>query len=125
MTTGPVLNQRATELIRAETRSAPVRTLVDAERAHIITTLRETNWIVGGPRGAAAKLGVARTTLIARMQRLGISRNSNLDGRDTGHDHSNSSQANDTAVNFRRLECVTRRSLRSGSFGENFKRASS
>ncbi len=125
MTTGPVLNQRATELIRPETRSAPVRTLVDAERAHIIATLQETNWIVGGPRGAAAKLGVARTTLIARMQRLGISRNSNPDGRDPGHDHSNSSQANDAAVNFRRIECATRRSLRSGSFGENLTRASS
>jgi formate hydrogenlyase transcriptional activator len=125
MTTGPVLNQRATELIRPETRSAPVRTLVDAERAHIIATLQETNWIVGGPRGAAAKLGVARTTLIARMQRLGISRNSNPDDRDPGHDHSNSSQANDAAVNFRRIECATRRSLRSGSFGENLTRASS
>jgi formate hydrogenlyase transcriptional activator len=125
MTTGPALNQRATELITREIRSAPVTTLVDAERAHIIATLRETNWIVGGPRGAAAKLGVARTTLIARMHRLGISRESNLEGRDSGYDHSNSSATNDTAVKTRRLECVTRRSLRSGHLGENFKRASS
>jgi formate hydrogenlyase transcriptional activator len=36
--------------------------------------LRETNWRVGGPRGAAAELGVPRTTLIGRMQRLGISK---------------------------------------------------
>jgi len=51
-----------------------IRTLVDAERAHITAALRETNWLVGGPRGAAAQLGVPRTTLIARMQRLGIAK---------------------------------------------------
>jgi formate hydrogenlyase transcriptional activator len=51
-----------------------IRTLVDAERAHITAVLRETDWLVGGPRGAAAQLGVPRTTLIGRMQRLGISK---------------------------------------------------
>ena len=51
-----------------------VRTLVDAERAHITAVLQATNWRVGGPRGAAAQLGVPRTTLIGRMQRLGISK---------------------------------------------------
>jgi transcriptional regulator with GAF, ATPase, and Fis domain len=74
MTTGPVLNQRATKLITQDIRSARVRTLVDAERAHILAMLHETNWVVGGPRGAAAQLGLARTTLIAMMARLGISR---------------------------------------------------
>src|SRR5579863_8917889 len=49
-----------------------IRTLTDAERAHIAPVLRETNGLVGGPRGAAAQLGVPRTTLIGRMQRLGI-----------------------------------------------------
>jgi hypothetical protein len=73
MTTGPVLNPRVTELITQDIRSAPIRTLVDAERAHIIAILHETNWVVGGPRGAAAQLGLARTTLIAMMRRLGIS----------------------------------------------------
>jgi len=60
---------------RATAVAAPVliKTLADAERLHITRTLRETNWVVGGPRGAAAQLGVPRTTLIARMQRLGIS----------------------------------------------------
>jgi formate hydrogenlyase transcriptional activator len=53
-------------------KTAHIRTLVDAERAHITATLHETNGIVGGPRGAAAQLGVPRTTLIGRMQRLGI-----------------------------------------------------
>lgn len=51
---------------------APIRTMADAERAHIIRTLRQTDWVVGGRRGAAAQLGLPRTTLIARMQRLGI-----------------------------------------------------
>jgi formate hydrogenlyase transcriptional activator len=53
--------------------SAPPQTLSDAERAHILGILKETNWIVGGRDGAAARLGVPRTTLISRMQKLGIS----------------------------------------------------
>ena len=47
-------------------------TLSDAERAVIIKTLDEVGWVVGGPKGAAVKLGVRRTTLIHKMQRLGI-----------------------------------------------------
>jgi formate hydrogenlyase transcriptional activator len=50
-----------------------VRTFADAHRALIIETLHETNWVVGGRHGAAAKLGVARTTLITKMRKLGIS----------------------------------------------------
>ena len=49
-----------------------MRTLADAERAHIISTLRKTNWAVGGRNGAAARLGLVRTTLIAKMRKLGI-----------------------------------------------------
>ena len=49
-------------------------TLVDAEREHIVETLRQTNWVLGGPRGAAAKLGMKRTALHWKMQKLGISR---------------------------------------------------
>jgi len=49
-------------------------TLKDAEREHIIQALAETNWIIGGLKGAAARLGLKRTTLISKMQRLGISR---------------------------------------------------
>ncbi len=44
----------------------------EEERARIIQVLRETNGIVAGPRGAAARLGMKRTTLLSRMQRLGI-----------------------------------------------------
>ena len=46
----------------------------DSDRALIVETLERVGWVVGGPRGAAAKLGLKRTTLIARMKRLGISR---------------------------------------------------
>jgi formate hydrogenlyase transcriptional activator len=49
-------------------------TLKDAERDHILQALAETNWVIGGPKGAAARLGLQRTTLISKMQRLGISR---------------------------------------------------
>ena len=42
--------------------------------ALILETLEEAGWVVGGPRGAAAKLGLKRTTLLAKMKRLGISR---------------------------------------------------
>ena len=48
-------------------------TLKDMERQHILQTLRATNWVVGGPRGAAVRLGLKRTALIYRIQKLGIS----------------------------------------------------
>jgi formate hydrogenlyase transcriptional activator len=46
----------------------------DSDRALILETLERVGWVVGGLRGAAAKLGLTRTTLLARMRRLGISR---------------------------------------------------
>ena len=49
-------------------------TLKDAEREHILQALAETNWVVGGPKGASARLGLQRTTLISKMQKLGIFR---------------------------------------------------
>jgi formate hydrogenlyase transcriptional activator len=49
-------------------------TLEDSDHALIVETLEQAGWIVGGPRGAAAKLGLKRTTLLAKMRRLGISR---------------------------------------------------
>jgi formate hydrogenlyase transcriptional activator len=77
MTTGSVLSGRTTDrlLVAEEELSVPadIRTLADAERAHIIETLRATEWVIGGAHGAAAHLGLPRTTLISRMQRLGIS----------------------------------------------------
>jgi formate hydrogenlyase transcriptional activator len=49
-------------------------TLSEAERQHILRALREANWVLGGPNGAAARLGVKRTTLQSKMKKLGISR---------------------------------------------------
>jgi transcriptional regulator with GAF, ATPase, and Fis domain len=50
------------------------RTLVEAEYAHILKVLKETGWVVGGPSGAATKLGLKRTTLIGKMRKLGLAR---------------------------------------------------
>ena len=81
MTTGSVLTGQTTERLKGNVTTRvhipeiaePVgKTLADAERAHITATLRETNWVIGGPRGAAVQLGLPRTTLIAKMLRLGI-----------------------------------------------------
>ena len=60
MTPGAALRPRLAEL-RMQTVSTEVRTLADAERAHIVATLRETNGVVGGRGGAAVRLGVPRT----------------------------------------------------------------
>jgi formate hydrogenlyase transcriptional activator len=49
-------------------------TLEDSDRVLILETLEQAGWIVGGPRGAAAKLGLKRTTLLAKMRRFGILR---------------------------------------------------
>jgi formate hydrogenlyase transcriptional activator len=49
-------------------------TLAEAERDHILNALRESNWVVGGAAGAAARLGVKRTTLMSKMRRRGLSR---------------------------------------------------
>jgi formate hydrogenlyase transcriptional activator len=81
MTSGSVLSYRTAEGLT----SGPLycansiavtnetETLADAQRSHITRMLRETKGVVGGRHGAAARLGLPRTTLIARMQRLGIS----------------------------------------------------
>jgi formate hydrogenlyase transcriptional activator len=51
-----------------------LETLEHAEREHIVRALGETRWVIGGPRGAAARLGMKRTTLQSRMRKLGIDR---------------------------------------------------
>ena len=48
------------------------RTLADADREHILETLNQTNWLIGGQDGAANRLGLPRTTLIYKMRKLGI-----------------------------------------------------
>ena len=57
-----------------ETESLGAITLEEAERDHIRKTLEQTRWVVAGPNGAAARLGIKRSTLYFRMQKLGISR---------------------------------------------------
>lgn len=54
--------------------AAASATLADAEREHILRALRDTNWVLGGPDGAAARLGMKRSTLHWKMKKLGISR---------------------------------------------------
>jgi formate hydrogenlyase transcriptional activator len=50
------------------------QTLEEVERNHILTTLKETSWVLSGPSGAAARLGLNRSTLYFRMKKLGIAR---------------------------------------------------
>jgi formate hydrogenlyase transcriptional activator len=80
--------ERAVILSRGTTLLAPVTeltsrvalattspiTLDQAESSHILHALRETNWVIGGPKGAAARLGIKRTTLLGKMRRLRLSR---------------------------------------------------
>jgi formate hydrogenlyase transcriptional activator len=61
------------ELRAAPDAAAPV-TLQEAERDHIRRVLENYNWVVGGPNGAAARLGMKRTTLQSKMKKLGITR---------------------------------------------------
>ena len=49
-------------------------TLADAEREHILAVLKQTKWMIGGVQGAAAGLGMKRTTLQSKMRKLGIAR---------------------------------------------------
>ena len=54
--------------------STAATTLRESERSLILQTLEEVRWVIGGPKGAASKLGLKRTTLIHKMQKLGIRR---------------------------------------------------
>ena len=51
-----------------------IQTLEAADRALILATLQETKWVLGGPKGAAVRLGLHRATLAFRMKKLGIVR---------------------------------------------------
>jgi formate hydrogenlyase transcriptional activator len=66
-------NRRRPDSI-AESRLSKTATLKQAEREHILQVLQDTHWQIGGPNGAASRLGLKRTTLNSRMKRLGISR---------------------------------------------------
>lgn len=71
----PVLHIPLSELkLNPDGQTAGLTTLAEAERDHILRALEESKWVLGGPKGAAALLGVKRTTLQSRMQKLGIFR---------------------------------------------------
>jgi formate hydrogenlyase transcriptional activator len=76
LTSGNVLRPPLASLkaASAETESLEAITLEEAERDHIRKILEQTRWVVAGPNGAAARLGIKRSTLYFRMQKLGISR---------------------------------------------------
>jgi formate hydrogenlyase transcriptional activator len=69
-------------ILSSNAQSLPSMSWKDSDRALIVETLEQAGWIVGGPRGAATKLGLKRTTLLAKMRRLGISRPIPQDGTD-------------------------------------------
>ena len=72
---GPALHVPLPEdRLSGEAPAASPVTLEAAEREHILRALRDTNWVIAGPSGAAARLGMKRTTLQSRMAKLGISR---------------------------------------------------
>jgi formate hydrogenlyase transcriptional activator len=76
MCSGPVFHlppEQLRPLAKADTPMA-ARTLVEAEREHILNVLNQVHWVIGGRGGAAERLGVRRTTLISRMNKLGIVR---------------------------------------------------
>jgi transcriptional regulator with GAF, ATPase, and Fis domain len=71
---GVLPNPLPTVSTQSPVTSRDATTLKDFERTLILRTLEAAGWLIGGPKGAAAKLGLKRTTLIHKMQRLGISR---------------------------------------------------
>jgi formate hydrogenlyase transcriptional activator len=76
LSTGPSLRVPLAEILEDEAHSAVSgsNALEQAEREQIVRALRESNWVIGGDRGAAARLGLKRTSLAYKMQRLGIFR---------------------------------------------------
>jgi len=72
---GAVLRAPLTELELSEETAAPeTRDLETAERDHILKVLREAKGMISGPKGAAARLGLKRTTLNSKLKKLGITR---------------------------------------------------
>ena len=77
LSSGPVLRLSPRDLnsrVPPDQRADRQQTLEEVERNHILATLKETRWVVSGPRGAASRLGLNRSTLYFRMKKLGITR---------------------------------------------------
>jgi formate hydrogenlyase transcriptional activator len=82
MTPGSVLDLAIDDLSHSTSTASTgstATTLEDMERERILQVLQETGAVIGGPQGAAARLGLKRTTLLSKMQRLGISRSTKYD----------------------------------------------
>jgi len=77
----PLVPERISGIRSASPVSPRSATLDDAMRAHILEALRATNGVLGGPHGAAARLGMKRTTLASRMEKLGIVRQCGITSR--------------------------------------------
>src|SRR5438128_5854509 len=74
LTTGSALRVPVSEFRARAVPPSGDGTLEATEREAVVRTLRETNWVLGGPQGAAARLGLKRTTLQSWMRKLGIRR---------------------------------------------------
>jgi formate hydrogenlyase transcriptional activator len=74
LSSGPLLTVPLAELRPMYEQAPTASTLESLEREHIIRTLRETRGVISGVKGAAARLGLKRTTLQSRIQKMGISR---------------------------------------------------
>ncbi len=85
---GPILRVPLVELNLATEDSHSDSTLESLQRENIIRVLRETGGVLGGPRGAAARLGLKRTTLQYKMQKLGIAREEYAN-QQPEHEHEN------------------------------------
>jgi len=77
LTTGRVLNPPIRELLKRARVPQPT-TLRECERTHILKAVESANWVIAGPNGAAARLGVARSTLMYRMRKLAITNERSL-----------------------------------------------
>jgi formate hydrogenlyase transcriptional activator len=71
---GSILRPPLAELKEAAVQmpSPELSTLEEMEREHVLRAIRKSNWIIGGPKGAAARLGMKRTTLAYRIRKLNI-----------------------------------------------------
>src|SRR6202008_5098724 len=84
LSAGPILRVPLRELESLATvRQIPGnhQTLKQAQRAHILATLKETRWVLGGANGAAKRLGINRSTLQFRIKKLGIVRPAGLQSK--------------------------------------------
>jgi len=88
LSAGPVLRPTLPELkhMTKQPSATASRTLAEAEREHILDVLKQTDWLIGGLHGAAARLGLPRTTLVYKMRKLGIEARRSHRPRSAGHE---------------------------------------